>query len=73
MEGAPPLDQMVKGSAHVNQGDNSTPWSVPKKITRMPARFVSPVEVGGPQPPPHDDAIALMSLVLSNQERYRRS
>ncbi|KAF0890141.1 hypothetical protein E2562_038143 [Oryza meyeriana var. granulata] len=37
----------------------------------MPARFVSPVDVGEPWPPPSDDANALRSLVLSDQERYR--
>ncbi|KAF0927127.1 hypothetical protein E2562_029990 [Oryza meyeriana var. granulata] len=36
LEEAPPLDQMVEGSAHVDQGNNSMPWSVPKRITRMP-------------------------------------
>ncbi|KAF0889118.1 hypothetical protein E2562_022132 [Oryza meyeriana var. granulata] len=57
------MEPEFAGSAHVDQGDSSMPWSVPKRITRTPARFVSPVEVEEPQPPPHDDAIALRSLV----------
>ncbi|EEE65714.1 hypothetical protein OsJ_21349 [Oryza sativa Japonica Group] len=54
------------------EGVNSTPWAQPKRFIQKPARFVSPVVVGNPQPTTRISAsIQLREFMLKNVDRLK--